>query len=407
MIAEFHNELRKFKLLQTDNNNNNNNVIQQTNTDPLAPKKFYKSCSPDISTCMSTQQIQTTVVGYVPTLEKQEYTIGPLATAFTVKLSSGLAVDQTKDTSIYFNPIGENVYYNATNRITYSRVDEFGEALTAVQTVLSPVMSCRAGDGIVEPFSVPIEVSSLIDRTVMSPTIQPRDVCLARLRRYPEYNYAVWECLYTDEQRKSGQLQYSVRQSDTQPLRLAISAITQCYDEDLSTSSSSGKVPAVYAFIHQPVQTGQVYKQSLDTFLKDNIIWILIAVVGGVFVIFVLIYAIMRLSRYANKTKDVKKEIERTEEELNQMEQGNHIKRDDEIILQANPMSIALQHQNQLAKESDPEEIERKKREQEEAQLDAVERQQYIANIETANQDDLQRLEQLRAKANNKAARRV
>eukprot|EP00461_Guttulinopsis_vulgaris_P002570 UN02571 len=267
MIQQFHDELKKYVPRRQMQHPMFVTTAQTTTPTTVDGKnKYYKACSPDLSTCMSTQQIAKTSILYDATQSEATYTIGPLATAFTVKLSSGLSVDQTKDTSIYFSPVGESVYYNATNRVTYSRVGEFGEALTAVQTVLSPVMTCTAGSGIIEPFTVPIEVSSLVDRTVMTPTIAPQDICLARLRRYPQFNYAVWECLYTDEQRKSGQLQYSVRQSDTQPLKQAISSITTCADSDVIGSS------AIYAFIHQPVSTKQVYKMSLDTFLKDNII---------------------------------------------------------------------------------------------------------------------------------------
>eukprot|EP00461_Guttulinopsis_vulgaris_P009621 UN09692 len=90
------------------------------------------------------------------------------------------------------------------------------------------------------------------------------------------------------------------------------------------------------------------------------------------------------------------------------MEQGNHIKRDDEIILQANPMSIALAQQDKMANETDPEVIERKKREQEEAQMDAADRQEFINTLDEANKADLERLEQLRAKAQaTNAARRI
>src|SRR5690606_33440795 len=152
---------------------------------------------------------------------------------------------QNKDISIYVMNVAESEYYNATNKLTYSRIGDFGTtALTSAQTVLSPVFSCAVGAGINEPLDVPFTVTSSIDRVARP---GPTDVCLARLRRFPNSNYAVWECIYDEEQRMQGG-QYSVRPTTDIPISTATSVVSTCVDSDLSTyavDADTGKVTVV------------------------------------------------------------------------------------------------------------------------------------------------------------------
>jgi hypothetical protein len=286
--------------------------------------------------------------------------------------------------------------------------------MTASQTVLSPVFSCSAGNAIQEPFDIGIEFSSLIDRS-KSPTPQPDDVCLARLRRYPQYNYAVWECLFNETQRLSGDLRYSTRKSSSQPLRQAIASIYSCSDEGLEAvttadadslnilqDTSTTKTPAVYAFVHSPIATRQVYTQSEDNWFKNNIIWLLFVIIGGVCLIFFIIYAIMRLSRYAKKTENIKKDVETAQKEIEDMEQYGEKRRDVEVGYVANPLAISLEQQQAIAEQTDEEKIARKKQLLEAQQADSVERQEVIGALENDVDAQLAALEALRKKAGAK-----
>jgi hypothetical protein len=402
-----------FDTLEGDENTGTEEASEETPVDS-------KSCTEN---CVSDSNLASTGVQYSPLLSQQSYLIGPSSTAFTLTLYSGLQVNSTADTNIYIQPVPTSLYFNATNRVTYSRIGEFGETLTAAQTILSPVFSCSVGDGIIEPFDVNVQLSSLIDRS-MKPSPAPTDVCLAVLSRHPEHNYAVWQCLFTDEQRQSGDLRYSTRQSTTQSLREAISFISQCYDPTLSkvvstqanyqdddifsmlqdtTIEVTTKVPAVYAFIHQPVNTGQVYLPSADTFFKNNIIWLLFVIIGAICLIFFLVYAVSRLSRYSNKTDKIKDEIDNTEKEIAEMEQYGEKRRDQEVGYVANPLAISLEQQKALEDTTSEEKLARRQQVLEAQQLDSAERKEVIDTLEADNAQALAALEALRRKAGNRS----
>jgi hypothetical protein len=397
---------------------------QQTSEEEVVPADV-KSCT---ANCVNDYNLASTSVLYSPLQSQQSYLIGPSSTAFTLTLYSGLQVDNTADTSIYIEPVASSVYFNATNKITYSRISEYGSGLTSAQSVVSPVFSCSVGSGIIEPFDVSVQLSSLIDRS-MKPTPAPSDICLAKLHRYPEHGYSAWMCLFTDDQRKSGDLRYSTRQSTTQSLREAISFISQCYDPDLSkivdVSNSSSqdpstleadqftmldsedtmttKTPAVYAFIRQPTNSGQVFLPSEDTFFKNNIIWVLFVIIGGICLIFFLFYAVIRLSRYSNKTDKIKDEIDNTEKEIAEMEQYGEKRRDQEIGYVANPLAISLEQQKALEDITSEEKLARRQQVLEAQQLDSAERKEVIDTLEADNAQALAALDALRKKAGNRA----
>ena len=182
----------------------------------------YKSCS---SNCIADTSVYSTSILYDPTRAETTYTVAPLSTGFGIILSSGLAVNTDLDSNIYIKPVADSVYYNASNKVTYSRTSTFGSTLTAAQTVLSPVFSCSTGDGIAQPFTTNVGITSLFDRSA-SPQPVPEDVCLARLRRFPEHNYVTGQCLFNDTACKGSNTQYTIRQTTTAPINNATSYIT-------------------------------------------------------------------------------------------------------------------------------------------------------------------------------------
>jgi len=346
-----------------------------------------RACTSD---CYASFKVNTTSFVYDPSESSQEYLVAPAVTSFRVRAFSGMQVDSTRDLTLYFTGVPESTMADGTNKVTYSRIETFGRAMTFAQTVLSPAISCRAGDGIVEPFEAPLLLQANIDRTV-SPAYE--DVCLARLRRFPELNYEVWECLFTEAERTSGDTAYSVKADPSVQPNLVSSYITTCSDPDAAGSQ------AIYAFIHSPTASSQVYTRSTDTFWRDNVVWIMLGIAGGLLLLAGIIYTISRLTRYSGKLEKAKVEVAALETEVATMEQhgGQTGRKDDQVMMTANPLAIQLET---LQKKFDDKDRELQQERNMQLAQKSAERQIIIEQLAAETEKNLAELERMKARLN-------
>ncbi len=350
------------------------------------PNPNYTPC---VTNCYSSYKVNLTSFVYNQAASPyQETLIAPLATEFKMRVYSGLQHDPSKDTSFYIYPVPESVMFNVTNKVHESRVggnEGYPMMLTFAQTVLSPAMSCAVGAGVPQPFNQPVYIQSNVD---LSANPSYEDICLARLRRFPDKNYNVWTCLLSDVERKTPA--GSVKPDPTVRPSLVSGTINTCVDSDMAGQ------PAIYAFIHQPLPARQMYSRSSNTFWRDNVVYIMLGATGVLLVICALTYCCHRLTRYKGKEEEINKEVKELENIVADMEQfgGTAGARDEEIAVTSNPLAIQLAD---LRQHADPNKQKRAEelRAQQEAQ--SAERQTVINELAQAREREIQALEALRA----------
>lgn len=346
--------------------------------------------SPCTSGCYSMYEANTTSFVYDHTkYPYQEQLIAPAVTEMKVRVFSGLDHDPSKDIAFYFEPAASSVYFNATNLVHASRVngDEgYPQTLTAAQSILSPVFKCHAGAGIVQPFSQPIYVQSNIDLHTVS---SHDDVCLARLRRFPSLGYDVWECVYTIAQRTSGNMAYKVKADPTVQPSLVSSSIRTCKDPDIDDD-------AVYAFILAPLPAKQMYARNSMTWVRRNIVYIMLGCTGALFLICAIFYGLSRLARYRKKIEKVDAEIKKMEDAVADLEMfgTSSLLTDESVRLTSNPLATPVQD---LAKRYSPDELKAKEERYLAEKAASAERQQVIGQLNTSIAEYMDKFRELQA----------
>jgi hypothetical protein len=311
-------------------------------------------CRADIRVTSATYTIDRTENLEIPiALDSNFLTVG----ALTIPSGSILKPGTTK-ANLEIRVVADSRVRDAVNKIKPSRSKLQGEYKTHAQTVLSPAFECVSGDGVTEPFPVPIIYTAYLDQFAVSVDDELEqgynydDVCFARLYEITEqvdvgryFKYLAWDCLLDDEDR----LDNPVRASDsTQPPGFVSFTLTNC----TAGPESMGVDGAVYAFIFAPIE----YNDEDDTFfdwIESNfILFVLICIMTG-FGLFAIIFGCGRLYRYRNKYHDARKNVDSIRQDVVLMEQygGKAGTKDTEVIMIDNPMVLQLKDTKELSLE--------------------------------------------------------
>jgi len=172
--------------------------------------------------------------------------------------------------------------------------------------------------------------------------------------------------------------------NNTEPAYVVKGNIVQC---------GSG---TIYAFVHVPAREVKPPEPAAVRFWADNLIWIVLGfcAVGAIFA--AIFYVFKRLHRYRKKYKETDKEVNKMQEEVDEMEQfgGAAGNKDEALEMMSNPMVIQMQDMQA--------QLDRKNKEvlAEEEQNKAAEshaRQEHIGKLQTDRDDLAAELERLKA----------
>jgi hypothetical protein len=270
--------------------------------------------------------------------------------------------------------------------------------MTMVETVLSVAMECRLNVAMSSNSAVLYKAS--IDMTYF-PTLenaQLKDICLAQLFQIPSIGFKAWRCLLDGDTRLANPRVDKPNNAD--PIHVFTQAIPTC--QPIANFQGQDIYP-IYAFIHQPVRNPNV--DNGPSWVKQNLLTLILILVGIVVFLAFLIYAINRLHRYRGKYHEERLAVQKQQEEVDEMEQfGGHAGvKDDEVEMMSNPMVIQMKDmQAQLdAKNQEMRLAEQQAR----AQQSAV-RQEHISNLQSDRDALAMELERLRQElaAQNAAA---
>lgn len=208
---------------------------------------------------------------------------------------------------------------DATNTIDLSRAnDGFGNYFTWAATQLSPAFECVVTDPSVnQPFAVPLVYTAQIDTTRYP---DYRDICLATVVTTPvtgrsDLKLKQWECLQPVRNNTNVPMMYT-------PALTATTGVTYTRITPLGMATATfDRCPAtgaVYAFIHSPRFVAQSEKVYSNTWLSDNIVWLILGLSGVLAFLLLAVYFCLRLSRYRKKYHNTREEVDQAEENVQQ-----------------------------------------------------------------------------------------
>jgi hypothetical protein len=199
--------------------------------------------------------------------------------------------------AVQIRPVPESIMRYAENSVHPSRWTDFGgsENFGFQETLLSPAFMCVVDNTTQQPFQInAVEYRADIDSTREPITGGARpDVCLARLTRFEDLDYARWECLQNPAQRTATGL---AREDSATPYRLQ-EAIPDCGMVEAGEVMSNG---AVYGYIHAPYPASEMVPAS-KTWVERNTLGILMISLTLVILIILVFYFAKRLHRYREK----------------------------------------------------------------------------------------------------------
>jgi hypothetical protein len=297
----------------------------------------------------------------------------------------------------------------AQNPIRKSRSAEQGKYKTFAQTVLSPMFECVSGEGVLDPFPVPLIYSAYIDEFAIKQDgefmfgFNYDDVCFARLYEITQevnpgyfFKYSTWRGLVEDNDRAT----YPVRPVDsTAPAGVVSFALDSC----LAGNETLGVDGAVYAFVYAPMDQ-QVSSPFFD-WVEENLALFVLICIGVSFFVLTVVYGCGRLWRYRRKYHESREKVEVLREDVKQMEmygaRAGILSNDIDIVMQDNPMVMQLKD---MAEEVSLEELEEKERqaelrrarqEQRELELEVLRNEHHVTS------EELRLLQEQLVNANN------
>eukprot|EP00808_Paulinella_micropora_P018113 g10196.t1 len=294
--------------------------------------------------------------------------------------------------TLSLRPVGESVMRNALNVVHPSRrrndVFDYPPLMSFAQTVVSPAFECSVSPEVKQPFAVNLTISADVDDARMDPAGHwIEDVCLARLVRVKGVSW--WLCLYSGEERRifcpetvdtdctmGAKIPRNPATSPPPPFRV-VSSFNRC----VQTAREAGEVgvgqPLVYAFITAPLLSQKIPPPPPRDWVQENMVYIVLAIVGACFLIFVMVFIAGRLRRYLDKHRYAKREkLEAAGNFANVQAFGILAGKDDvDVLYFDNPLTPAPQ---QIYRQPDPEELDEYQRETETKVDDTHVRQAHL-----------------------------
>ena len=234
-------------------------------------------------------------------------------------------------------PVAESRLRDAENRMPASRQSQYGSAyLTYAETVLSTPFELTVDARLAVPFALGLEVHASADivqpatssSSSSASSFDYADVCLGELVEYPVFGFSYWRCVLLDVSERAASPVYNSTR-----------------DAGLPTSTLTGYVtsPGVYSFIRSPMPGQQ--EAASESFIAHNLLIIVLCLAGGVAFLAVVLYVFKRLHRYRAKYHQERKDVAAKREEVEEMEMfgGAAGKKDEEVVMTANPLKLQLQ----------------------------------------------------------------
>jgi flagellar biosynthesis/type III secretory pathway M-ring protein FliF/YscJ len=136
----------------------------------------------------------------------------------------------------------------------------------------------------------------------------------------------------------------------------------------------------IYAFIHSPLPNPTSTAEPETDWLKENMLGFLLVLMSIVIIVILVFYFAKRLWRYREKYHRERAEVEKMQEEVDNMEQfgGQAGRKDDEVAMSNNPMVLQVKDMQDRLQVTSQEmlEAELAQREQE-----SEERAQHIGSL--------------------------
>lgn len=273
--------------------------------------------------------------------------------------------------TVSITSVDEGTVRRSENRIFSAKWATFGaEYFTFAESVLSPMFNLTLDSRLVQPVPVNMTAYLAVDRTLGEVNT---DICLAKLIMInpPYYSggFSAWQCVATA----------TYQTGSTDPTYMLNGPVT-----------GSG----IYAMIYVPAYSPNPPPGL--SWVLENIGYLILILVGGIAFIFVVLYAIGRLTRYRKKYHEERDAVKKQQEEVDEMEQfgGSAGTKDDEVEMQTNPLVVQMKDmQARLDKKND----EMRKVEIEQRQQESAARSEHINALKNDRDTMLAELERLKA----------
>mmetsp|Transcript_34324 Transcript_34324/g.67594 ORF Transcript_34324/g.67594 Transcript_34324/m.67594 type:complete len:3977 (-) Transcript_34324:239-12169(-) len=313
-----------------------------------------------------------------------------------LKVPSGSVLDDSPgEPLVTILPVADSAMMYAENAVHPSRMIDknndaganifyFTNVLTYTQSVLSVAIECVVPKTVTTPFASPVEYKAEYDATrnfLLSP-YEPADICLAYIYEIKSLGYTRWTCVEQSvTQRKTVVDQERRRSNDFVNNQIVTGEFTDCGED------GQGKI---FAFIHSPVPRLQDPLVVEKSWVEKNILALLLILMLITAIIVGCFYTARRLHRYRQKYHMERKQVDKMQDEVDEMEQfgGQAGTKDDQVVMSANPLVMQVKDLEKKMNEHD-EELERAR------QQEANERSEHIKKLATDRDEMAKELERL------------
>lgn len=285
-------------------------------------------------------------------------------------------------TILRLRPVAESEMLDVGAEVHPSRQIDFGTNLSFAESVLSVAFRCELPSGL-QLANGGLAVSATIDYSFTDPeTISDaertwskletwKDVCFAYIFTVKRLGYKRWQCVAKDRY----QPPFAASQGSVDPWEVS-ARVPSCgvFNDD----SNPGNI---YAFIRAPRPNLSSNVEPETSWIKENLIYILLVGAATTACLFALAYFLWRISRYRKKRSAEAIKVTEMQEVVDNMEQyGANAEGEKEDVIMNENILVTQTHQLQkMANLASQEEMEANARALEEA---AANRAEYMGQQE-------------------------
>jgi len=212
-------------------------------------------------------------------------------------------------------------------------------------------------------------------------------------------NFAAWKCVDRTDITRSLDPVRSAQMNATQPANVVSGIFTRCDVQAASDMTGlwlyGSNTGTIYGFVHQPARAISLAGPAVDTFWADNLIWIVLGFCGFGAILAAIVYASKRLHRYRKKYHEESKQVEKMQEEVDNMEQfgGQAGTKDETLEMMSNPMVVQMQQMQARLDRKNAEVMAEERKERQDA---SEVRQEHISALQTDADKLREELEELK-----------
>jgi hypothetical protein len=296
-----------------------------------------------------------------------------------LEVPSGAMVGNSSKPTIQIRPVADSIMRWAENAVHPSRVSDFTDHMTYVESLLSPAFECSVDDTVQTPFRLSLVFEATIDSTREPQTQnqgdQNPDVCLAYLYRIPSLSYARWACIPFDHAERRDNPPVADFAPDKYLLK---SSVPDC------GSAYEGKV---YGFVHSPISVTITSNNNELTWAQRNKLGVVMIILSLIIVVLLGLFTLKRFMRYRKKYHEEREAVNKIKDEHEEMEQfgGQAGQKDDEMEMVSNPLVVQMKD---MQRRLDEKSQQMAREEQAQLQQESAQRKEVIASLQT-DRDDL------------------